>query len=60
MTTKRYARLVVSEWIASIELNANLFGALSLRRTKAIAVYSRTGKARDLSLDMICRMRNPT
>ena len=53
MTTKRYARLVVSEWIASIELNANLFGALSLRRTKAIAVYSRTGKARDLGLDMI-------
>jgi integrase len=42
MTTRQYARLV-SEWVASIGLDPNLFGTHSLRRTKATLIYRRTG-----------------
>src|SRR6476660_8025588 len=40
ITTWHYARLV-SDWIASIGLDANRFGTHSLRRTKATLIYRR-------------------
>jgi integrase len=43
ITTRHYARLVL-DWIASIGLDANRFGAHSLRRTKATLIYRRTGR----------------
>ena len=49
MTTRQYARLV-SEWIASIGLDPNLFGTHSLRRTKATLIYRRTGNLRAVQL----------
>src|SRR5262249_9610146 len=48
VTTRQYARLV-SEWIASIGLDANRFGTHSLRRTKASLIY-RTGNLRAVQL----------
>jgi integrase len=45
MSTRQYARLV-SEWVASIGLDPNLFGTHSLRRTKATLIYRRTGNLR--------------
>jgi integrase len=45
MTTGQYARLV-SEWVASIGLDALKFGTHSLRRTKASLIYRRTGNLR--------------
>ncbi len=49
MTTRQYARLV-SRWVASIGLDANLFGTHSLRRTKATLIYRRTGNLRAVQL----------
>ena len=49
MSTRQYARLV-SEWIASIGLDPNLFGTHSLRRTKATLIYRRTGNLRAVQL----------
>jgi integrase len=49
MTTRQYARLV-SRWIASIGLDAKLFGTHSLRRTKATLIYRRTGNPRGVQL----------
>jgi integrase len=49
ITTRQYARLV-SEWIASIGLDANRFGTHSLRRTKASLIYRRTGNLRAVQL----------
>jgi integrase len=49
MTTRQYARLV-SEWVATIGLDPNLFGTHSLRRTKATLIYRRTGNLRALQL----------
>src|SRR6202035_3187386 len=49
MTTRQYARLV-SEWIASIGLDPNVFGTHSLRRTKATLIYRRTGNLRAVQL----------
>jgi integrase len=49
MTTRQYPRLV-SRWVASIGLDAKLFGTHSLRRTKAILVYRRTGNLRAVQL----------
>ena len=49
ITTRQYARLV-SEWIASIGLDANRFGTHSLRRTKATLIYRRTGNLRAVQL----------
>ena len=40
-----YSRLV-SNWIAGIGLDPRLFGAHSLRRTKATLIYRRTGNLR--------------
>ena len=49
MTTRQYARLV-SRWVASIGLDARLFGTHSLRRTKATLIYRRTGNLRAVQL----------
>ena len=49
LTTRQYARLV-SQWIASIGLDASLFGTHSLRRTKATLIYRRTGNLRAVQL----------
>jgi len=49
MTTPQYSRLV-SRWIASIGLDAGLFGTHSLRRTKATLIYRRTGNLRAVQL----------
>jgi integrase len=46
---RQYSRLV-SEWIASIGLDANRFGTHSLRRTKATLIYRRTGNLRAVQL----------
>ena len=49
LTTRQYARLV-SQWIASIDLDPSLFGTHSLRRTKATLIYRRTGNLRSVQL----------
>ena len=45
LTTRQYARLV-QEWVASIGLDPAKFGTHSLRRTKAVLIYRRTGNLR--------------
>ena len=47
--TTRHARLVL-EWIASIGLDPAKFGTHSLRRTKAVLIYRRTGNLRAVQL----------
>jgi integrase len=49
LTTRQYSRLV-SGWIASIGLDASLYGTHSLRRTKATLIYRRTGNLRAVQL----------
>ena len=49
MTTRQYARLL-SEWLASIDLEPHLYGTHSLRRTKATLIYKRTGNLRAVQL----------
>ncbi len=49
LTTRQYARLV-SEWIASIGLDASLYGTHSLRRTIAALIYRRTGNLRAVQI----------
>jgi integrase len=49
LTTRRYARLV-QEWVAGIGLDPAKFGTHSLRRTKAVLIYRRTGNLRAVQL----------
>jgi integrase len=49
MTTRQYARLV-QQWVASIGLDPAKFGTHSLRRTKAVLIYRRTGNLRAVQL----------
>src|SRR6202158_5275241 len=49
ISTRQYARLV-SRWIASMGLNPSLFGTHSLRRTKVLLIYRRTGNLRAAQL----------
>ena len=49
LTTRQYARLV-GEWVASIGLDASKFGTHSLRPTKAVLIYRRTGNLRAVQL----------
>ena len=49
LTTRQYARLVL-EWVASIGLDPAKFGTHSLRRTKAVLIYRRTGNLRAVQL----------
>ena len=49
LTTRQYARLV-QEWVASIGLDPAKFGTHSMRRTKAVLIYRRTGNLRAVQL----------
>lgn len=49
LTRRQYARLV-QEWVASIGLDPTKFGTHSLRRTKAVLIYRRTGNLRAVQL----------
>ena len=49
LTTRQYARLV-QEWVASIGLDPTKFGTHSLRRTKAVLIYRRTGNLRAVQI----------
>ena len=49
LTTRQYARLVL-EWVGSIGLDPAKFGTHSLRRTKAVLIYRRTGNLRAVQL----------
>jgi integrase len=49
LTTRQYAPLVL-EWVASIGLDPAKFGMRSLRRTKAVLIYRRTGNLRAVQL----------
>jgi site-specific recombinase XerD len=49
LTTRQYARLV-QEWVASIGLDLAKIGTHSLRRTKAVLIYRRTGNLRAVQL----------
>lgn len=49
ISTRQYARLL-ADWIASIGLDARIFGTHSLRRTKAALIYRRTGNLRAVQL----------
>ena len=48
-TTRQYARLV-QQWVASIGLDPAKFDTHSLRRTKAVLIYRRTGNLRAVQL----------
>jgi integrase len=48
-TTWQYVRLV-NEWVAGIGLDPGKFGTHSLRRTKAVLIYGRTGNFRAVQL----------
>lgn len=45
ITTRQYARLV-DQWVAMVDLDPEMFGAHSLRRTKVALVYKKTGNIR--------------
>ncbi len=49
LTTRQYSRLV-QEWVASVGLDPAKFGTHSLRRTKAVLIYRRTGNLRAVQL----------
>jgi integrase len=49
LTTRQYARLL-SDWLASVDLDTHLYGTHSLRRTKATLIYRRTGNLRAVQL----------
>jgi integrase len=49
LTTRQYARLV-AEWITGIGLDPLKFATHSMRRTKAVLIYRRTGNLRAVQL----------
>jgi integrase len=49
LTTRQYARLV-QDWVACIGLDPSKFVTHSLRRTKAVLIYRRTGNLRAVQL----------
>ena len=49
LTTRQYARLL-GEWLASVGLDPTVYGTHSLRRTKAMLIYKRTGNLRAVQL----------
>ena len=49
LTTRQYSRLV-QNWVASIGLDPSNYGTHSLRRTKAVLIYRRTGNLRAVQL----------
>ena len=49
LSSRQYARLVVG-WVNAIGLNPADYGTHSLRRTKAVMIYRRTGNLRAVQL----------
>jgi len=49
LTTRQYGRLLDS-WVALIGLDPALYGTHSLRRTKVVLIYTRTGNLRACQL----------
>jgi integrase len=49
LTTRQYARLV-AEWVTAIGLDPLKFATHSMRRTKAVIIYRRTGNLRAVQL----------
>ena len=49
ISTRQYARLV-DEWVIGIGLHAEDYGTHSLRRTKALIIYKRTGNLRAVQI----------
>ena len=49
LSTRQYAR-IVGGWVQSIGLNRQTYGTHSLRRTKAAAIYRKTGNLRAVQL----------
>ena len=49
LSTRQYGRLV-KDWIESIGLDPSLYGTHSLRRTKAVLIYRKTGNLRAVQL----------
>lgn len=49
LTTRQYGRLV-KEWVSLVGLDPSDFGTHSIRRTKAAAIYRRTGNLRAVQL----------
>jgi integrase len=49
MTPRQYGRLV-SDWFVGVGLDPHLYGTHSLRRTKAMLIYRRTGNLRAVQL----------
>ena len=49
LSTRQYAR-IVQGWVSSIGLNPAAYGTHSLRRTKAILIYRKTGNLRAVQL----------
>ncbi len=49
LTTQQYGR-IVPEWVASIELDEAKFGANSLRRTKSVKIFRRSGNVSAVEL----------
>lgn len=57
LTTRQYARLV-QEWVAGIGFDPAKFGPHSLRRTKVVLIYRRTGNSVSSSYLINQRLRN--
>ncbi|MGQ2917149.1 tyrosine-type recombinase/integrase [Rhizobium oryzihabitans] len=49
LSTRQYAR-IVHRWVASIGLDANAYGTHSMRRTKAVQIYKKTGNLRAVQI----------
>ncbi len=49
LSTRQYAR-IVKDWIAMIDLDPNVYGTHSLRRTKATLIYRKTKNLRAVQL----------
>ena len=49
LSTRQYARLV-GEWVEAVGLGRSAYGTHSLRRTKVVLIYKRTGNLRAVQL----------
>jgi site-specific recombinase XerD len=49
MSTRQYGR-IVDKWVSSIGLDPKRYGTHSMRRTKALQIYKKTGNIRAVQL----------
>jgi len=49
LSTRQYARLL-DEWVTAAGLSVGEYGTHSLRRTKAVLIYKRTGNIRAIRI----------